>query len=68
VCGRDVLQLAGVSAEGDLIPIAVDFDDDDEYEKKVMTIANQANCIGCEACSRICPKKCYSHAPMTADK
>jgi len=25
VCGRDVLQLAGVSAEGGLIPIAVDF-------------------------------------------
>jgi len=68
VCGRDVLQLAGVSAEGGLIPIAVDFDDDDEYEKKVMTIANQMNCIGCEACSRICPKKCYSHAPMTEDE
>ncbi len=68
VCGRDVLQLAGVSAEGELIPIAVDFDDDDEYEKKVMTIANQVNCIGCEACSRICPKKCYSHAPMTEDE
>jgi len=63
-----VLQLAGVSAEGGLIPIAVDFDDDDEYEKKVMTIANQMNCIGCEACSRICPKKCYSHAPMTEDE
>jgi Nif-specific ferredoxin III len=46
----------------------VDFDDDDEYEKKVMTIANQMNCIGCEACSRICPKKCYSHAPMTEDE
>jgi len=68
VCGRDVLQLAGVSAEGGLIPIAVDFDDDDEYEKKVMTIANQMNCNGCEACSRICPKKCYSHAPMTEDE
>jgi Nif-specific ferredoxin III len=68
VCGRDVLQLAGVSAEGELIPIAVDFDDDDEYEKKVMTIANQVNCIGCEACSRICPKKCYKHAPMTEEK
>lgn len=67
VCGRDVLQLAGVSAEGELIPIAVDLDEDDEYEKKVMTIANQVNCIGCEACSRICPKKCYSHAPMTGD-
>jgi|SRR5271165_1045043 len=67
VCGREVLQLAGVTAEGDLIPLATDFDDDDEYEKKVMTIANQMNCVGCEACSRICPKKCYTHAPMAAD-
>jgi Nif-specific ferredoxin III len=65
VCGREVLQLAGVTAEGELIPLATDFDDDDEYEKKVMTIANQMNCVGCEACSRICPKKCYTHAPMS---
>ncbi|MGO9995715.1 MAG: ferredoxin III, nif-specific [Steroidobacteraceae bacterium] len=66
VCGRDVLQLAGVSEEGELIPLAADVEDDgdDEYEKKVMTIANQMNCVGCEACMKICPKKCYTHAPM----
>jgi len=66
VCGRDVLQLAGVSEEGELIPLAADVDDDgdDEYEKKVMTIANQMSCVGCEACMKICPKKCYTHAPM----
>jgi formate hydrogenlyase subunit 6/NADH:ubiquinone oxidoreductase subunit I len=29
----------------------------------VTTVANKENCIGCEACSKICPKKCYSHAP-----
>jgi Nif-specific ferredoxin III len=66
VCGRDVLQLAGVSEEGGLIPIAAeDADEDDEYEKKVMTIANQLNCVGCEACMKICPKKCYTHEAMT---
>jgi Nif-specific ferredoxin III len=67
VCGRDVLQLAGVSGEGELIPLAADVDeDDDEYEKKVMTIANQMNCVGCEACMKICPKKCYTHEAMPA--
>ena len=67
VCGRDVLQLIGVSDEGELIPLGVgpdDDDDDGEYEKKVMTIAKQHNCVGCEACAKICPKKCYTHAPM----
>lgn len=65
VCGRDVLQLVGIDEEGELVPMEADDDDDEEYEKKVMTIANQLNCVGCEACSRICPKKCYSHAPMS---
>lgn len=67
VCGRDVLQLVGVGEEGNMIPLSVGADDDDddgEYEKKVMTIANQLNCVGCEACAKICPKKCYTHAPM----
>jgi len=64
VCARDVLALAGVTEDGDLIAVDIDDDDDDdEYEKKVMTLVHPANCIGCEACSRICPKKCYSHAP-----
>jgi Nif-specific ferredoxin III len=64
VCGRDVLQLAGVDEEGKLIPLAADSDDDDEYEKKVMTIVGQVNCVGCEACMKICPKKCYTHEGM----
>ena len=65
VCGRDVLQLAGVTDEGELIAVAVGDEDDDEYEKKVMTIANQMNCVGCEACMKICPKKCYTHEAMS---
>ena len=43
-----------------------DDDDDEEYEKKVMTIAHQELCIGCTACSKICPKKCYTHAASQA--
>ena len=63
VCPRGVLELVGLTDEGRRIPVSLDDDDDDEeYEKKVMTIAHQALCIGCTACSRICPKKCYTHA------
>ncbi len=66
VCGRDVLQLVGLTDDGEAVPLALgaDDDDDDEYEKKVMTIAQPKNCVGCEACAKICPKKCYTHAPM----
>lgn len=67
VCGRDVLQLVGIDDEGGRIPMALGDDDDDgEYEKKVMTIAHPENCVGCEACAKICPKKCYTHAPAAA--
>jgi Nif-specific ferredoxin III len=65
VCPRGVLELVGLTEEGERIAVNVDDDDDDddeEYEKKVMTIAHQELCIGCTACSKICPKKCYSHA------
>jgi Nif-specific ferredoxin III len=63
VCGRDVLQLVGLNDEGERVAVATDEDDDDdEYEKKVMTIAHPENCVGCEACMKICPKKCYSHS------
>jgi len=70
VCGRDVFELVGLTEEGERIVVkmtAADEDDDDdvEYERKVMTIAHQENCVGCEACSRICPKQCHSHAPLS---
>ncbi len=66
VCGREVLQMVGLTEDGERIPVGAvgDADDDEEYERKVMTIANQMNCVGCEACAKICPKKCYTHQPM----
>jgi len=62
VCARAVMTLVGLNEDGKYVALDMDDDDDDEYEKKVMTIAHKENCVGCEACSRICPKKCYSHA------
>lgn len=66
VCGRDVLQLVGIDEDGEVIALELGEDDDDEYEKKVMTVAHQLNCVGCEACAKICPKKCYTHEAMAA--
>jgi Nif-specific ferredoxin III len=65
VCPRGVLELVGLTEDGQRVPVDLDGDedeDDGEYEKKVMTIAHKELCIGCTACSRICPKKCYTHA------
>jgi Nif-specific ferredoxin III len=70
VCSRDVLQLVGIDEDGEIVALAGgedDDDDDEEYEKKVMTIANKENCIGCLACSKICPKKCYTHSPLAVE-
>ena len=54
VCSRDVLEL-----------IEKPFEGEDEYGddmgNKVMSVANAVNCIGCEACSRACTKKCHVH-------
>ena len=45
-----------------------DYDDDDydddgfsDDTSMVMSLKNIMDCIGCEACSRVCPKKCMSH-------
>jgi Nif-specific ferredoxin III len=65
VCPRGVLELVGLNDEGERVKVSDDEDDDEEYEKKVMTIAHQELCIGCTACSKICPKKCYTHAPAS---
>lgn len=63
VCPRGVLELVGLNEDGERVSVDPDDDDAEEYEKKVMTIAHRELCIGCTACSRICPKKCYTHAP-----
>lgn len=66
VCPRGVLELVGLDEDGEHVALAGGDDEDDEYEKKVMTIAHRELCIGCTACARICPKKCYTHASAPA--
>ena len=41
VCPRGVLELVGLDDEGARIAVDPDGDDEEEYEKKVMTIAHQ---------------------------
>jgi Nif-specific ferredoxin III len=59
VCGRAVMTLKGLTEDGDL----VELDDEDEFERKVMTVSDPGACIGCAACSRVCPKNCQTHGP-----
>ena len=72
VCPRDVFELVDREAVND----DDDYDDDDDYgddddgfsddTSMVMSLSNALDCIGCESCARICPKKCMSHAALAA--
>jgi len=59
VCGRSVMELMGFTEEGAIVGL----DDDEEILHKVMTVADPGACIGCGACSRICPTNCQTHGP-----
>lgn len=75
VCPRNVFDLIDREDADGLE--ATDYDDDfDEYDENddgfsddtamVMSIKNAMDCIGCGACARICPKKCFTHEPQPA--
>ncbi len=62
VCPRDVFEL--VDRDDLDLDDASDDDDDDGFSddtSMVMSLKNAMDCIGCAACSRVCPKKCLSH-------
>ena len=74
VCPRDVFDLI----EREEVEGLADVDDDDDYDDyddddgfsddtaMVMSLKNAMDCIGCGACARICPKKCFTHEPQSA--
>ncbi|GAA0588064.1 ferredoxin III, nif-specific [Caenispirillum bisanense] len=63
VCTQGVLELKGVNDEGELCD---PFDDDEEIERKVMTVANSGKCIGCNSCAAVCGANCQTHAAAAA--
>lgn len=63
VCPRDVFELID-REDLDLDDIESDDDDFDEAPGMVMNLKDQFDCIGCQACSKVCPKDCLSHAPQ----
>jgi len=70
VCPRDVLTIVQRAMDDSAdLDDDDDFDDDDfdddedDSDNSYMTLSNPMDCIGCEACSRVCPKKCFTHAP-----
>jgi Nif-specific ferredoxin III len=69
VCPRDVLDLVEREDLDDEDYDDDDYgDDDDDFSDDtamVMTLKNVMDCIGCEACSRICAKKCFTHEPQS---
>jgi Nif-specific ferredoxin III len=66
VCPRDVFNLI------DKDEIIEEFDDeygdfeDDDDNSMVMSLKNPDDCIGCEACSKVCPKNCFTHQHKAA--
>jgi Nif-specific ferredoxin III len=68
VCPRDVFELIDRD-DLDLDELELNDAGDDDFDEApgmVMSLKDMLDCIGCQACSRVCPKKCLSHEPQPA--
>ena len=61
VCPRDVFELIEREMSADAEELDEDDDDFSDDSSMVMSIANAMDCIGCQACSKVCPKDCHTH-------
>ena len=69
VCPRDVFEIVDREDLDLGLDEDDDYDDDDGFSddtSMVMSLKDILDCIGCQACSRVCPKKCLSHEPAPA--
>jgi Nif-specific ferredoxin III len=68
VCPRDVFEMVQRAVDevdlDDDDDYDDDYDDDDDSDNSYMRLSNAMDCIGCEACARVCPKKCFEHSPQ----
>ena len=64
VCPRDVLTIVQRGLDNVDLDDDDDDDDEDDGDNAFMTLSNPMDCIGCEACSRVCPKACFTHSPL----
>lgn len=64
VCPRDVFDLVDKEDLEEFNDNYGDFEDDDD-NSMVMMLKNSADCIGCSACSKVCPKNCFTHQAKT---
>ncbi|WP_395666741.1 ferredoxin III, nif-specific [Methylocella sp.] len=71
VCPQGVMALYGVNDEGEILgAVSKDDDDDDDFDgelnRKIMAVDSPQDCIGCNACSKVCPKNCQTHVSADA--
>jgi Nif-specific ferredoxin III len=69
VCPRDVFELVDREDIEGLDDSDDDMDDDaddgfSDDTSMVMSLKDLLDCIGCQACARVCPKKCLTHEPQ----
>ena len=61
VCTQNVLKMMGLNEDGEMCDPE---DEDDDSNRKIMTIANPGLCIGCESCGTVCGKKALEHGTV----